>query len=84
MAEAFLRQALFRHDPRPTARLREARHAFSVRGFRATTEAEFVDAFAKAVSERKPALIDCYMDIDEMVLPMVPAGKPIDELLLDA
>ncbi len=58
--------------------------AFSVRGFRATTEAEFSDAFAKALAERTPALIDCRMDIDEMVFPMVPAGKPIDELLLDA
>jgi acetolactate synthase-1/2/3 large subunit len=58
--------------------------AFSVRGFRASSEAEFSDAFARAVSERTPALIDCLMDIDEMVFPMVPAGKPIDELLLDA
>jgi acetolactate synthase-1/2/3 large subunit len=58
--------------------------AFSIRGFRAMTEVEFTEAFAKAVSERTPALIDCHMDIDEMVLPMVPAGKPIDELLLDA
>jgi len=58
--------------------------AFSVRGFRARTEAEFAAAFEKAISERTPALIDCYMDIDEMVFPMVPAGKPIDELLLDA
>ena len=58
--------------------------AFSVRGYRASSEAEFADAFAKAVSERTPALIDCLMDIDEMVFPMVPAGKPIDELLLDA
>jgi acetolactate synthase-1/2/3 large subunit len=58
--------------------------AFGVRGFRARTEQEFSEAFSKAVSERTPALIDCYMDIDEMVFPMVPAGKPIDELLLDA
>jgi acetolactate synthase, large subunit, biosynthetic type len=58
--------------------------AFGIRGFRATSEAEFTAAFERAVSERTPALIDCYMDIDEMVFPMVPAGKPIDELLLDA
>lgn len=58
--------------------------AFGIRGFRAKTEAEFVSAFDQALAERKPALIDCYMDIDEMVFPMVPAGKPIDELLLDA
>jgi acetolactate synthase I/II/III large subunit len=63
--------------------------AFGIRAYRAKTESEFADAFAKAVApardgKRTPALIDCYMDIDEMVLPMVPAGKPIDELLLDA
>lgn len=63
--------------------------AFGIRGYRAKTEAEFADAFSKAVSARAdgtrtPAIIDCHMDIDEMVLPMVPAGKPIDELLLDA
>lgn len=58
--------------------------AFGVRGFRATNEAEFSSAFDAALSKREPAVIDCYMDIDEMVFPMVPAGKPIDELLLDA
>jgi acetolactate synthase-1/2/3 large subunit len=63
--------------------------AFGIRGYRAKTESEFTEAFEKAVSEREngkrtPAIIDCFMDIDEMVFPMVPAGKPIDELLLDA
>lgn len=58
--------------------------AFGIRGFRAKTESEFRDAFSKAIAERTPAVIDCFMDIDEMVFPMVPAGKPIDELLLDA
>lgn len=58
--------------------------AFGVRGYRATNEKEFTEAFAKAVSEKTPCLIDCKMDIDEMVFPMVPAGKPIDELLLEA
>lgn len=58
--------------------------AFDIRGYRAADEKEFVDCFAKAVSEKKPCLIDCGMDIDEMVFPMVPAGKPIDEILLEA
>lgn len=57
--------------------------AYDIRGFRATTRETFVEAFAAAVSERKPALIDCYMDIDEMVMPMVPSGKPIDEVMMD-
>ena len=57
--------------------------AYDIRGFRAVTRETFVEAFASAVSERKPALIDCYMDIDEMVMPMVPSGKPIDEVMMD-
>ena len=58
--------------------------AFGVRGYRASDEKEFLEAFNKAVSEKTPCLIDCGINIDEMVFPMVPAGKPIDELLLEA
>ncbi|MBO5137663.1 MAG: biosynthetic-type acetolactate synthase large subunit [Spirochaetaceae bacterium] len=57
--------------------------AYGIAGFRADTEDEFVKVFAEAAKSGKPAVIDCSMNIDEMVLPMVPAGKPIDELLLD-
>lgn len=57
--------------------------AFNIRGFRASDEKEFTEYFLQAVSEKTPCLIDCGMDIDEMVFPMVPAGKPIDELLLE-
>ena len=57
--------------------------AYGIAGYRADTEEEFANVFAEATKNRKPAIIDCSMNIDEMVLPMVPAGKPIDELLLD-
>jgi acetolactate synthase I/II/III large subunit len=57
--------------------------AYGVRGFRARNEGEFRAALGAALSERKPALIDCILDIDEKVLPMVPSGKPIDELILE-
>lgn len=57
--------------------------AYGIIGERATNEEEFKAAFNRAVESGKAAIIDCSMSIDEMVLPMVPAGKPIDELLLD-
>ena len=57
--------------------------AYGLAGERATNEEEFKAAFDRAVESGKAAVIDCTMSIDEMVLPMVPAGKPIDELLLD-
>ena len=57
--------------------------AYGIRGFRATSKAEFTAAFDAAVAERKPAVIDCQIELDEMVLPMVPGGKPIDELIME-
>jgi acetolactate synthase I/II/III large subunit len=57
--------------------------AYGIRGYRARSEAEFLAALGEALSERKPALLECVLDIDEKVLPMVPSGKPIDELILE-
>jgi acetolactate synthase I/II/III large subunit len=57
--------------------------AYGVRGFRARNEGEFLAALEAALSLRKPALLECILDIDEKVLPMVPSGKPIDELILE-
>jgi acetolactate synthase-1/2/3 large subunit len=63
--------------------------AYGIRGYCASTESEFAHAFADAITQptgcpvRKPAVIECKLDIDEFVLPMVPSGKPIDELLLE-
>jgi acetolactate synthase-1/2/3 large subunit len=57
--------------------------AYGVRGFRARNEGEFRAALDAALSVRKPALVECILDIDEKVLPIVPSGKPIDELILE-
>lgn len=57
--------------------------AYGVRGFRARDEGEFRAALDAALSERKPALLECILDIDEKVLPMVPSGQPIEELILE-
>ena len=39
-------------------------------------------SLAKALALRKPAVIDCTLDIDEMVRPMVAAGAEITDFLL--
>ncbi len=57
--------------------------AYGIDGYRAKTEEEFKAAFDSAVAKNQPALIEAYIDIDEMVLPMVPAGKAIEETLLE-
>jgi acetolactate synthase-1/2/3 large subunit len=56
--------------------------AYGIAGVRVSRDDEFEREFEKAVKARKPAIIDCTIDIDLPVLPMVPQGKPIEELLL--
>ncbi|MBR7100746.1 MAG: biosynthetic-type acetolactate synthase large subunit [Clostridia bacterium] len=55
--------------------------AFGASAFRATTQKEFKNAFEKAVKLGGPVLIDTVIDKDEMVLPMLPPGGSIDEII---
>lgn len=45
--------------------------------FKATTVAEFEDAFQKALEAGRPCVIDAQIDEDDKVWPMVAAGQPI-------
>ena len=38
---------------------------------------------AEAAATREPRLIDCRIDIDENVLPIVPPGKSIEEQIME-
>ena len=41
------------------------------------------EALRKAQQSDGPVLIDCQIDKDERVLPMIPAGGTIDDLVVD-
>ncbi len=55
--------------------------AYGVRGLRATTADEARQAWAAALAEPGPALVDFVVDPDELVLPMVPHGKTLADML---
>ena len=57
--------------------------AFGAQGFRATTISEFEDAFKTAVKINGPVVIDTYIYKDEFVLPMLPPGGSVDEIITD-
>jgi acetolactate synthase I/II/III large subunit len=57
--------------------------AYGIQGFRAKNESEFKKAFDAALGSNKPAVIDAVINKDEMVLPMIPAGKPVDQMVMD-
>ena len=55
--------------------------AFGADGYLAETQVEFKRAFEKAVAAGKPAVIDVRIDKDEMVLPMLPPGGAISDII---
>lgn len=57
--------------------------AFGARGVRVTNIAELRDALREAVKRTGPVLIDAQIDKDERVLPMIPAGGTVDDLVTE-
>ena len=57
--------------------------AYGLAGTRVDNLADFTAAFAKAYEDGRPCIIECLLDIDEMVAPMVAPGSPIDSFCLN-
>jgi len=56
--------------------------AYGATGIRVTRKEEVVPAIEKALTSKEvPVVIDFIIDIDERVLPIVPPGKGIDQLI---
>ena len=55
--------------------------AYGILGLRVTAESELYEMVVKAISHPGPVLIDFVISPDELVLPMVPPGKEITEML---
>ena len=55
--------------------------AFGAEGELAETPVQFKKAFEKAVQSGKPTVIDVRIDKDEFVLPMLPPGGAIDDII---
>ena len=57
--------------------------AFGAHGMRATTIEEFEAAFKKSLTINGPVVIDTLIDKDEFVLPMLPPGGSIDDIITE-
>ena len=57
--------------------------AFGAQGIRCTTAEELKAACAKAFSGSVTFVIDCAVDCNELVLPMLPPGGSIDNIITD-
>lgn len=57
--------------------------AYGIKGYKAKNAKQFEKAFASAFKSGKPAIVEVTVDKDEMVLPMVPGGKPIYNMIME-
>ena len=57
--------------------------AFGMPGYRAMNMAELKEVLPKAFAEKGPVLVDCAIDCDAFVLPMLPPGGCIDDIIVD-
>ncbi|MEG6565602.1 biosynthetic-type acetolactate synthase large subunit [Thermoanaerobacterium saccharolyticum] len=68
-------------DLNPNLNFSKVAEAFGVTGRRIYTKEEFTEAFSEALSNNKPYVLECIIDKDEMVLPFIPAGGTIEEMI---
>lgn len=56
--------------------------AFGAKGFSASTPQEFEEVFKKALQEKGPVWIDCAISREERVLPMIPGGGTVEDMII--
>ena len=56
---------------------------FGAKGYRCTNIAEFRSVFAEALKMDGPVWIDCAIDREEKVLPMIPAGGSVGDTIMN-
>ncbi len=56
--------------------------AMGVKGYRLTTKEELDTRLPQILAEEGPCVIDCLIPEEEDVLPMVPGGKRLDQMVL--
>jgi acetolactate synthase-1/2/3 large subunit len=57
--------------------------AFGAKGFRATNLNELENILNENFSSKSPIVIDCILDEDEKVLPMIPPGGSIKNIITE-
>ena len=69
-------------DPHRKTDFIKLAEGFDAKGYYAETIAQFKDAFAEALKHNGPVWIECAIDKDERVLPMIPAGKTVNDIMM--
>ena len=69
-------------DPHRKTDFVKLAEGFGLKGYRCTNLPEFQAAFADALKQKGPTWIECMIDKDEKVLPMIPGGGDINDIIM--
>ena len=69
-------------DPGRATNFPKLAEAFGAKGYSAATPQEFEEVFKKALQEDGPVWIDCAIAKNERVLPMIPSGGTIEDMII--
>ncbi len=70
-------------DPHRATDFVAAAKAFGIEGFSVSEEKDIMPTLKKAVELNAPVLIDFHISPDANVLPMIPPGKDVDDIILE-
>ena len=70
-------------DPHRKTDFVKLAEGFGAKGYRAATPAEFKAAFADAMKQKGSSWIDCRIGKDEKVLPMIPGGGTVNDIIME-
>ena len=70
-------------DPHRRTDFVKLAEGFGAKGYRASTPTEFAAVFADAMKQKGPSWIDCRIGKDERVLPMIPGGGDIEDIIME-
>ena len=70
-------------DPHRKTNFAAVAEGFGIKGMVIHNDDEVADVLAKAFALNEPVVIDCKISPDENVLPMIPPGKTVDELITE-
>ena len=70
-------------DPHRRTDFVKLAEGFGLKGYRCRNLPEFQAAFADAMKQKGPTWIECIIDKDEKVLPMIPGGGDINDIIME-
>ena len=80
--DAFYGKRFSSSEPNRVTNYKAVAEGFGGVGYHCETPAEFEAAMKEALTLNRPVWIECVVDKDEKVFPMIPSGKTVNDIIM--